>query len=1597
MKKKKLLLGLTVAALSLVALASCDLKKMDKSKEKESVVESSISKESKASSESIESLPESYESSDVYIPTDIISSTESSTKEESKTSESESQSSESKQSESQSSESESQSSESKQSESQSSESESQSSEAPSTMDDLEKCNVTIVGEDNNVIGVIEVNKGSSIGSINNIPSLNGYMFTYFESNGEKVPFDTVIDDDITLTAVYLEYNSVGFGSNLTAWTELRSAAGVSGTNAFGKDVEMNNFCFFNSTKQKLASDTSFNSQGGSVRVTLTNEINEIHMKAASGSSDKCNLVVTKDGKEIYRSGSIGSKGGANLDLNNLGAGTYVISLPKAEASGTGSLVITNIYYSVPKEYVNVSFDTMGAGNIKNIIAYTDRALSYSTLPTVQKSGYRFLGWCLRSGSEGNYSYTKYIDTTLTSDITLYASWELLTEEDMATLTYNFNVDYSINPLKLEKGSVVTLNNDLELEGYRFDGFYTDNTYKTKCSSSITLNTNTEIFGKFVKQYTITYKDGNGDLITTKTVDEDTVFGTIERVIAPAIENKLFDYWMEEGSTVEFQSSEDINRNVILVPSYRDINIDDEVINIKSASGNLESAIITVNKYTNAEDYSVYLKNGTDYTKLYKRNYYVETKSNEAKIYLFGLAEGSYEVLVSPVLGGADCNTLGTSCNFSVVAYDRSGFAHFNYTEGVGAYKDNGELKDNAIVLYVTDENKNDVELSYKGITVKGIGNILNSGGKDAGNGTTSKGGLANTNQGILTKLAQDNIPLVVRFVGCVSDSGLYERKNFNAANQSLIEGLSAYDSVDYGGTEGDNGHMARMQSCKNITLEGVGSEAVIDGWGFQLIAQTSNPGLTKNFEVRNLKFINTPEDAIGIEGVQESGSLTSPAERCWVHHNEFYCPDITCDTDSDKKQGDGSVDFKRGRYFTCSYNYYEGCHKTNLVGASDDNLQFDLTYHHNYYYECESRGPLTRQANVHMYNNVFYGQISYAMNTRANAYIFSEYNLFYVCKNPMDVRSGAIKSYNDVFSSTIESLGGVIVTDKTQTVSSGNRYENFDTNSSMSYIPSNDYYLQTDLTEVRKTLYSECGVMHDTYIKPSDVSLSDISYVNNIVSGATVNNVTKSTTVSNYSLVKNIYAFKVTDYLLAKVSYTGDAIICNEAGVSLLRGNGSVVLKPGTYFIQSYDFQFDKGTISFKNASINSLTFEEYDASEYMAELLADFNDAVSNIPNTITYTDDCYILIKKAFDTYKQLTNEAKIEAEANYQKALSSYNTFKDLGENFVEGEIAKIQTPISSSNSYLVLNARSAYNALIQMISDVEISNINVLINAENVMSSMAIEIFLEQVNQLPETIIYTAQCKEKLDLALTAYNNLDENQIKDSSVVSAYSILQAKISKYESLEKIDNVNSLISNANDMTSYKVAYDKYNELTDSEKLEVNKTNLNNMLVNYCIGLIDLLPETVSLQAGDAITLARSVFNAIDTSYRSNVTNSAVLDSKEAEYNNLVSSTIKWSADGTYKTDFITSTGKVNDKSATFDGVTYSYGLKLETSAGKITFTLTSTRSVIIYQNGGSKIKINGDKNSVISGANTFTLSSGSYSIEKGDGSAIVYAIFIQ
>ena len=420
-------------------------------------------------------------------------------------------------------------------------------------------------------------------------------------------------------------------------------------------------------------------------------------------------------------------------------------------------------------------------------------------------------------------------------------------------------------------------------------------------------------------------------------------------------------------------------------------------------------------------------------------YLVRDVAEGVRVDILGLTPGEYSITLETSKGKV------TQPGIVVGAQDRSGYAHFNYDEGVGAYTDGGTIKANAKILYITDDNKDTVTITSKdGTSVTGIGNILNSSGQDTGSGQTSKGGKANTNSGIIKKLAQDGTPLVIRIVG----------------NVSAPAGVTAYDSVDFGGSVGDNGYMARMSAGKDITIEGVGNDATIDGWGIHFMATSADPEFGKSFEVRNIAFKNVPEDCIGMEGVQEGNNLTAPVERCWIHNCEFYVPHVSNPAESDKAEGDGACDFKRGQYFTNSYCYYDGYHKTNLVGASDTNYQYHLTYHHNYWKNCESRGPLARQADIHMYNNVFDGQTSYCQNPRANAYIFSEYNVMKDSKDPVTVKSGGVvKSFNDVYINVKGDQQATVVSSRTEKVSSSCKYAGFEMDSSVSYVASGKYSL----------------------------------------------------------------------------------------------------------------------------------------------------------------------------------------------------------------------------------------------------------------------------------------------------------------------------------------------------------------------------------------------------------------------------------------------------------------------------------------------------------------------------------------------------------
>ena len=437
-------------------------------------------------------------------------------------------------------------------------------------------------------------------------------------------------------------------------------------------------------------------------------------------------------------------------------------------------------------------------------------------------------------------------------------------------------------------------------------------------------------------------------------------------------------------------------------------------------------------------------------------------SSTGRVDIPGLVAGNYDIKITTSGGGTVARK-----NITVNAYDRSGYAHFNYNEGVGAYNNDGTLKSNAIVIYVTDSTKDTVSFTYGNYSITGIGKILNTAG-------ALDNGVSDVNLFKTMASASTKVPVVVRFIGKV-----------NAPT-----GLTAYNSTSYGGSSGDNGNMAIIKNGYNITLEGIGTDAEIYGWGFSFTRDTENNDYYgRGFEVRNLKFNYYPEDALGFEGGNYD---TKPIRRIWVHNNSFYKGHSDSYTDKDKADGDGSCDFKRGEYYTLSDNYFEDCHKTNLVGAGSDNIQYNVTFSRNWWNNCKSRAPLARQANIHIFNNYFQGgdYTDYYISSRAKAYIFTEYNYFDGSgvksgKTVVDCTTeggyaGIVKSYNDYFTGNGTYSAATIVADKSSVVESDNTNKGFEYTSSLSYIPGNNYGLITDTDTVKTNCISNSGVMNKT-------------------------------------------------------------------------------------------------------------------------------------------------------------------------------------------------------------------------------------------------------------------------------------------------------------------------------------------------------------------------------------------------------------------------------------------------------------------------------------------------------------------------------------
>ena len=447
-----------------------------------------------------------------------------------------------------------------------------------------------------------------------------------------------------------------------------------------------------------------------------------------------------------------------------------------------------------------------------------------------------------------------------------------------------------------------------------------------------------------------------------------------------------------------------------------------VIQITEAKGWQESAYLKWAPFEGASSYNVYVDGKKIDAQLIRQyaSYY--------RADVLGLKAGTYSVMVVPVNAeGIEIAGANTASNLVVKSYNREGFAHFKY-DGVGAYNNDGTLKAGAKVLYITAK------------TAKTVSTTVNTGKPETITGL----------QAIIDayQKGEDTTPIVFRIIGKVSLSDLDK-------TSSSEEGLQI---------KGKGAH-----SVMNMTVEGVGDDATVYGFGFLLRN-------TKSVEFRNFAIMRCLDDAM---------SLDTDNSHVWIHNMDlFYGKKGGA---ADQAKGDGTVDIKGdSQYITVAYNRFWDNGKASMCGMKSESGPNYITYHHNWFDHSDSRMARIRTMSVHMYNNYYQHNDVYGIGATSGSSVFMESNYFDATKRPImsslqgtDAKGdgtfsgengGLIKAYGNVFANKPENFSYITYADNNtsfdayevsdpseqvptsvKTLVGGTSYNNFDTNPSLMY------------------------------------------------------------------------------------------------------------------------------------------------------------------------------------------------------------------------------------------------------------------------------------------------------------------------------------------------------------------------------------------------------------------------------------------------------------------------------------------------------------------------------------------------------------------
>ena len=525
--------------------------------------------------------------------------------------------------------------------------------------------------------------------------------------------------------------------------------------------------------------------------------------------------------------------------------------------------------------------------------------------------------------------------------------------------------------------------------------------------------------------------------------------------------------------------------------------------ITEASGWFETAYVKWTPVTGATGYNVYVKSASASDSAYVQldDELIRKYPSYMRADAVGLKAGDYVMKIVPLNNGKENTSAAiVSDKLTVNAHDRSGFTFSSNSpvkNGVGAYNNDGTLKSNASVLYVTEANKNTVKMKI---------------------GNTEYTGVAAITQAIKAK--NNCQPVAIRIIGQVTLSGL-ACKDVSSAYAIGVKGAA------------------------NVTFEGIGDDATLYEAGVAVFQSTG-------IEVRNLGLMNWGGggDGDGISLKQSRG--------VWVHNNDVFYGNAG--SDGDQAKGDGSMDLKdNSQYVTVSYNHFWDSGKMSLCGMKSESGENWITYHHNWFDHSDSRHPRIRTMSVHVYNNYYDGNSKYGVGAAKDSEAFVEANYFRNCNYPMlssmqgsDVlaggifsgeNGGVIKAYNNY----MEGQKSVIYanSDAGTTTASATDFDAYLATSRSETVPSTYKAKQGGKTYSNFDTKVDLGVDTADIDAPADVPSIVTKYAGRIMGGDFKWTFDNSVDDTSYSLNRPLKD-KLNAYKTSLVSVGGGSVSSGE-------------------------------------------------------------------------------------------------------------------------------------------------------------------------------------------------------------------------------------------------------------------------------------------------------------------------------------------------------------------------------------------------------------------------------------------------------------------